>query len=85
MISIRTALLASAATVLSLAATPAALARGLSISRDGGSSWTNITAANGLGSNNVLDVYASASGSTIDAATEGGLSISGDGDSSWVP
>ena len=46
---------------------------GLSISTNGGSSFTNYTIANGLGSNNVRGVYAS--GSSIYVATLGGLSI----------
>ena len=66
MASFRTALLATAASALSLAAAPAALANGLS--------FTNTTTANGLGDNTVNGVYAS--GSTIYAATDGGLSIS---------
>jgi len=65
MASFRTALLATAATALSLAATPAALAGPLS--------FTNYTTANGLGDNVVKGVYVS--GSTIYAATEDGLSI----------
>ena len=65
MASFRTALLATAASALSLAATPAALADGLS--------FTNYTTANGLGSNFMRGVYAS--GSSIYVATEGGLSI----------
>jgi hypothetical protein len=65
MVSFRTALLATAASALSLAATPAALANGLS--------FTNYTTANGLGSDIVVGVYAS--GSSIYAATSGGLSI----------
>ena len=55
MASFRTALLATAASALSLAATPAALANGLT--------FTNKTTSNGLGSNDVLGVYAS--GNTI--------------------
>jgi hypothetical protein len=55
MASFRTALLATAASALSLAAAPAALANGLS--------FTNYTTANGLGDNFVFGVYAS--GSTI--------------------
>jgi len=50
---------------------------GLSISSDGGSTFTNRTMANGLGSNKVYDAYAD--GNTVYAATEGGLSISLDG------
>ena len=74
MSSYRTALLATAATALSLAATPGALANGLS--------FTNYTTANGLGNNIVYGVYAS--GSSIYAATDGGLSISTDAGSSWT-
>ena len=68
MASFRTALLATAASALSLAAAPAALADGLS--------FTNYTTSNtsgGLGSDFVYSVYAS--GSRIYAATDGGLSI----------
>jgi len=65
MTSYRTALLATAATALSLAATPAALANGLT--------FTNYTTASGLGDDLVRGVYAS--GSNIYAATDGGLSI----------
>jgi hypothetical protein len=61
----RVAPLATAATALSLGATPAALADGLS--------FTNYTTANGLGNNFVRGVYAS--GSSIYAATLDGLSI----------
>jgi hypothetical protein len=50
---------------------------GLSISTDGGTSFTNKTTANGLGSNTVNGVYAV--GNTIYAATAAGLSISTDG------
>jgi hypothetical protein len=46
---------------------------GLSISTDGGNSFTNYTTSDGLGSNNVVGVYAS--GSNIYVATNGGLSI----------
>jgi hypothetical protein len=46
---------------------------GLSISTDGGTSFTNYTTAEGLGGNFVDGVYAV--GSTIYAATSGGLSI----------
>jgi hypothetical protein len=57
---------------------------GLSILTNGGTSWTNYTTANGLGSNMVFGgVYAS--GSTIYAATfGGGLSISTNGGASWT-
>jgi hypothetical protein len=65
MASFRAALLATAAGALSLAATPAALADGLS--------FTNYTTGNGLGSDTVSGVYAS--GSSIYAATDSGLSI----------
>jgi len=75
MTSFRTALLVTAATALSLAAAPAALANGLS--------FTNKTTGNsGLGSNSVQGVYAS--GSNIYAATTGGLSISTNGGSSFT-
>jgi hypothetical protein len=63
----------------------AATTGGLSISTDGGSTWTNKTQANtsnGLGSNAVNGVYAS--GNTVYAATTGGLSISTDGGSTWT-
>ena len=46
---------------------------GLSISTDGGTSWTNKTTANGLGSNYCEGVYAS--GTNIYVATFGGLSV----------
>ena len=71
MASFRTALLATAASALSLAATPAALANGLS--------FTNYTTTSGLGSNNVRGVYAD--GGNIYAATGGGLSIAQQSDS----
>ena len=74
MASFRTALLATAAGGLSLAATPAALANPLT--------FTNKTTANGLGNNAVQGVYAS--GSNIYAATTGGLSISTNGGSSFT-
>ena len=45
----------------------------MSISSNGGSSFTNYTTTNGLGNNSVYGVYAS--GSNIYAATNGGLSI----------
>ena len=51
----------------------AATGGGLSISTNGGTSFTNYTTANGLGSNFMRGVYAS--GSSIYVATEGGLSI----------
>ncbi len=65
MASFRAALLATAATALSLAATPAALANPLT--------FTNKTTTDGLGSDGVFGVYAS--GSSIYAATDVGLSI----------
>jgi uncharacterized membrane protein len=71
MASFRTALLATAATALSLAATPAALANGLTFTN-----YTTTSTNNGLGSNSVYGVYAS--GSNIYAATPGGLSIASD-------
>jgi hypothetical protein len=74
MASFRTALVATAASALSLAATPAALANGLS--------FTNYTTAQGLANNNVQGVYAS--GSSIYAATTGGLSISTNGGNSFT-
>ena len=51
----------------------AATQGGLSISTNGGSSFTNYTTANGLGSNTVRGVYAD--GGNIYAATSGGLGI----------
>ena len=73
MASFRAALLATAAGALSLAATPAALADGLS--------FTNYTTGNGLGSDTVSGVYAS--GSSIYAGTTGGLSISTNNGTNW--
>jgi hypothetical protein len=55
---------------------------GVSISTNGGTSFTNKTIANGLGSNDVYGVYVS--GSSIYAATAGGVSISTDGGSSFT-
>ena len=49
---------------------------GLSISTDGGASFTNKTTSNGLGNNIVWGVYVD--GSNVYAATDGGLSISAD-------
>ena len=63
----------------------AATRGGLSISTNGGSSFTNYTTTstnNGLGNNAVYGVYAS--GSNIYAATDGGLSISTNGGSSFT-
>ncbi len=71
MASFRTALLATAATALSLAATPASLANGLT--------FTNYTTSNGLGNDIVTGVYAD--GGNIYAATNGGLSIAQQSDS----
>jgi hypothetical protein len=51
----------------------AATSGGLSISTNGGGSFTNYTTTSGLGSNLVFGVYAS--GSNIYAATQGGLGI----------
>ena len=59
-----------------------ATAGGLSISTNGGASFTNKTTTDGLGSSNVFDVYAS--GSTVYAATGGGLSISTNGGASFT-
>jgi hypothetical protein len=50
---------------------------GLSISVDGGATFTNQTTENGLGRSSVFDVYAV--GSMVYAAARGGLSISVDG------
>jgi hypothetical protein len=46
---------------------------GLSVSTNGGTSYTNYTTADGLGKNFVRGVYAS--GNTIYAATDGGVSL----------
>ena len=56
---------------------------GLSISTNGGSSFTNYTTTNGLGNNIVNGVYAS--GSSIYAATRGGLSIAQQSDPTPTP
>jgi hypothetical protein len=56
MASFRTALLATAASALSLAATPAALANGLSFTN-----YTTTSTNNGLGNNLVTGVYANGS------------------------
>ena len=55
---------------------------GLSISTNGGTTFTNKTVANSLGNNVVRGVYAS--GSTIYAATYAGLSISTDGGATFT-
>lgn len=47
--------------------------RAVGISTDSGTTFTNYTTANGLGSDVVFGVYAS--GSTVYAATSGGVSI----------
>jgi hypothetical protein len=54
----------------------AATSVGLSISTDGGASFTNKTTVDGLGNDFVRGVYAD--GSNVYAATNGGLSISAD-------
>lgn len=62
----------------------AATNRGLSISHDNGKTWRTRTTANGLGSNKILDVFAS--NTTIYALAHGqfgGLSISKDGGVTW--
>jgi hypothetical protein len=66
MASFRTALLATAAATLSLAAAPRALANGLT--------FTDYTTTNGLGNNIVSGVYASVS-SIYGATFGGGVSI----------
>jgi hypothetical protein len=55
---------------------------GLSISTDGGTTFTNRTTADGLARNTVFGV--AVNGSTVYAATEGGLSISMDGGTSFT-
>jgi hypothetical protein len=60
----------------------AATYRGLSISTDGGATFTNKTTANGLGHDTVYGVYAS--GSTVYAATDNGLAISTDGGATFT-
>ncbi|MCX5967066.1 MAG: hypothetical protein NTV57_05370 [Cyanobacteria bacterium] len=50
-----------------------ATAGGLSVSTNGGTSYTNYTTADGLGNNFVRGVYAS--GNTIYTATYGGVSL----------
>ena len=63
----------------------AATNNGLGISTDSGSTFINKTMANGLGSNVVNGVYASADGSRIYAATSGGgLGISTDSGTSFT-
>ena len=58
------------------------VAGGLSISTDGGSTFTNYGIANGLGDPMANDVYES--GGTIYVATYHGLSISTDGGASFT-
>ena len=60
----------------------AATAGGLSISTDGGATFTTRTTANGLGNNFVFGVYAV--DSTVFAATYGGLGISTDGGATFT-
>ena len=55
---------------------------GLSVSTDGGTSFTNKTTTNGLDANGVYSVFAS--GSTVYAATSNGLSISTNGGTSFT-
>jgi hypothetical protein len=55
---------------------------GLKITTDGGNSFTTRTTADGLGSDNIRDIYVT--GSTVYAATTGGLSISTDGGASFT-
>ncbi|MFH1263856.1 MAG: hypothetical protein V1495_10510 [Pseudomonadota bacterium] len=55
----------------------------MSISTDGGATFTNRTTADGLGDNDVNGVFAV--GSTVYAATDGGgLSISTDGGTTFT-
>ena len=74
MASFRTALLATAVSALSLTATPAALANGLS--------FTNYTNTNGLGSDSVYGVYAICI--NIYAANSCGLRISSKKGTNWT-
>ena len=60
----------------------AATSGGLSISTDGGATFTNRTTAEGLGNNSVSGVYAD--GSNVYAATDDGLSISTNGGVSFT-
>jgi hypothetical protein len=55
---------------------------GLSISTDGGTTFTNRTTANGLGDNEMFKVYAD--GNTVYAATLRGVSISTDGGTTFT-
>ena len=55
----------------------AATDKGLSISTNGGATFTNKTTANGLGNNSLYDVYAT--GGVVYVATMGGISFSTDG------
>ncbi len=56
---------------------------GLSISSDGGITWSTKTTSNGLASNNVFDVFVDNSGS-IYAGTDSGLAISTNGGASFT-
>jgi len=60
----------------------AATEGGLGISTDGGTSFTNRTTADGLGSNNVRGVFVV--GSNVYAATNSGLSVSTDGGTTFT-
>ena len=71
MFAARAALMKPSSSVLTIYA---ATSGGLSLSTNAGTSFTNKTTANGLGSNTINGVFAS--GSTVYAATNGGLSIS---------
>ena len=63
----------------------AATTGGLSISTDGGATFTNKTTSNGLGSNTVKGVYAiDGTPDTVYAATTNGLAISTDGGTSFT-
>lgn len=55
---------------------------GLSISRDGGSTYSTITTANGIGSNTVYDVKAI--DEKVYLGTSGGLSVSFDGGNTFI-
>ncbi|MFA6507963.1 MAG: hypothetical protein WCT14_17815, partial [Treponemataceae bacterium] len=60
----------------------AATAGGISISTNSGTSWTNYTTTQGLGSNTVNGVYGN--GTVVFAATNSGLSVSTNGGSSYT-
>jgi len=55
---------------------------GLSVSANGGASFTNYTTANGLGNNQVNGIYVN--GDTVYASTQGGLSISVNGGAAFT-